>query len=328
MFKSILLVFSACFVWGLIFVIPGLMIGFSSLEIALGRYFFLGIGSCAFLLIKGFHTWQRFSWSIWRQAILYALFVNIIYYFSLVTGLLYSSPSVIALLLGISPISITFYGNWRKKECSYRQLLVPCLLICCGLLCVNWPAFTSLPAEASWKYGFGLLCGLLSLIIWNWYVIANADFLKENPTVSSSDWSTLIGIATFLWVLAISSVLYFFVPTHYLHKYFVLDSTLISFIFGGIVLGLVCSWLGSYFWNVGSQALPISLAGQLTIFETIFGLIFVYILEQRLPNIIESIGIFTILSGVSLSMMLFNKSVPFVARKRFFGEAATLTSKP
>lgn len=308
MLKGILLVFSACFVWGLIFVIPGLMIGFSSLEIALGRYFFLGITSCVLLLIKGWHTWQKFSWPIWRQAISYALIVNVIYYFSLVTGLLYSSPSVIALLLGVSPITITFYGNWRQKECSYQQLIFPCILIGCGLICVNWSAFTSLPTEASWKYGFGLLCGFLSLIIWNWYVIANADFLKKNPAVSSSDWSTLIGVATFLWVVIICFILLFIAPAEDLRKYLVLDSSLVSFILGGLVLGLVCSWLGSYFWNVGSQALPISLAGQLTIFETIFGLIFVYLLEQRLPNIIELMGILTILGGVTLSMMRFNKS--------------------
>lgn len=308
MLKSILLVFSACFVWGLIFVIPGLMIGFSSLEIALGRYFFLGITSCIFLLIKGLHTWQKFSWSIWRQAISYALLVNILYYFSLVTGLLYSSASVIALLLGISPITITLYGNWRQKECAYRQLILPCVLIGCGLFCVNWSAFISLSSEASWKYGFGLLCGFFSLIIWNWYVIANANFLKKNPTVSSSDWSTLIGVATFLWVLIICLILLFITPTDYLNKYLILNSTLISFIFGGLVLGIICSWLGSYFWNMGSQALPISLAGQLTIFETIFGLFFVYLLEQHLPNMIESIGILTILGGVSLSMIRFNKS--------------------
>lgn len=313
MLKGILLVFSACFVWGLIFVIPGLMIGFSSLEIALGRYFFLGMTSLVLLLIKGFHTSRKFSWPIWRQAIFYAWLANIIYYFSLVTGLFYSSASVIALLLGISPITITFYGNWRQKVCSYRQLILPCLLIGCGLIGINWSAFHSLSAEATWRYGFGLLCGFVSLIIWNWYVIANADFLKKNPHVSSSDWSTLIGVATFLWVVIICLILLFIAPADEVKKYLEFNSSLVTFLFGGLVLGLVCSWLGSYFWNIGSRALPISLAGQLTIFETIFGLIFVYLLEQRLPNMIEFMGILTILGGVSLSMMRFNKSTSSIS---------------
>ncbi len=308
MLKGILLVLSACFVWGLIFIIPGFMSGFSPLEVALGRYFFLGIISCIFLLGKG--NWRKFSWPIWRQAILYALSVNILYYFSLVSGLRYSSASVIALIAGISPITIAFYGNWCQQEGSYRQILIPSLFIGCGLICVNWPALTSLSIEASWEYGFGLLCAIFSLIIWNWYIISNTQFLKQHPTISPSDWSTLIGVGTFGWVMTIGFGFFVITPTADLLKYVVWGPTLLAFLLGGCLLGFICSWLGSYFWNRGSQALPLSLAGQLTIFETIFGLIFVYLVEQRLPQFLEFIGIMTILSGVGLSMHLFHK--PFL----------------
>ncbi len=308
MLKGILLVLGACSVWGLIFVIPGLMTGFSPLEVALGRYFFLGTMSCFLMLGRGLRKWRQIPWTVWRQACLYALVVNILYYLSLVTGLRYSSASVIALLLGLSPITIAFYGNWRQKECSYRQLALPSLLISCGLLCVNWPAFSSLSSEAGWEYGFGLLCGIFSLVAWNWYMVANAQFLKHHAhVVSSSDWSTLIGAGTFVWVLFISLGLLITIPSDYLIKYTHLDSSLSSFLMGSLVLGFVCSWLGSYLWNRGCQLLPISLAGQLTIFETIFGLIFVYCIEKNLPSFIEFIGIITILGGVGLSMHLFRK---------------------
>lgn len=309
MLNGTLLVLSACFIWGLIFVIPGMMGGFSSLEIALCRYFFLGVVSSIFLLSKGLRNWQKIPWPIWRRALLYSLLVNIIYYFSLVTGILYSGASIIVLIAGISPITLTFYGNWSEKQCSFKQLLFPCFLICCGLLCVNSHAFSSLHAETSLKYGFGLLCGIISLVIWNWYVIANADFLKKNPVVTSSDWATLIGVGTFAWVILIGTGFLFFVSSDELIKYSTLNSTLLSFLFGGLVLGLVCSWLGSYLWNQGSQALPISLAGQLTIFETIFGLLFVYLIEQRLPSFIEFVGILIILGAVKLSMTRFNQSI-------------------
>lgn len=308
MLNGTLLVLSACFIWGLIFVIPGMMGGFSSLEIALCRYFFLGIASSIFFLSKGLRSWQKFSLSIWRRAFIYSLLVNIIYYFSLVTGLFYSGASVIVLLAGISPITLTFYGNWFEKQCSFKQLLFPCFLICCGLICVNAHAFSSLHAEASWKYGFGLLFGLVSLLIWNWYVIANADFLKKNPAVSPSDWATLIGVGTFAWVILICCFLFFFISSDELIKYRILNSALLSFLLGGLILGVVCSWVGSYLWNLGCQELPISFAGQLTIFETIFGLCFVYLLEQRFPSLIECTGILTILGAVRLSMTRFNQS--------------------
>ena len=41
-----------------------------------------------------------------------------------------------------------------------------------------------------------------------------------------------------------------------------------------------------------------SFAGQLTILETVFGLILIYILEQRLPPVVESIGIVLFLAAI------------------------------
>lgn len=307
MFKGCLLVFGACLVWGLIFVIPEFMKGFSPLEVALGRYFFLGITSCIIVLGQGIQKWRQIPWKIWRRACFYALFVNIFYYFSLTCGLRYSNPSVIALLCGISPITIAFYGNWRQKECSFRLLLIPSLFIGFGLLCVNWQGFFFSSSQAIWEYGFGLASGFVALIIWNWYMVVNAQFLKENETISSSDWSTLMGVGTFFWVLLIGCLFFASMPNKDLLKYTLFEPPLTSFLMGSLTLGLICSWLGSYLWNSGCKALPISLAGQLTIFETIFGLIFVYLLERNLPSFIEFIGIISILSGVGLSMHFFSK---------------------
>ena len=308
MLKGISSVLAACMVWGLIFIIPGLMTGFNAVEVALGRYFFLGIVSCALIVWQGWRKWRKVPRPIWRYAVFCALFVNIFYYTSLITGARYASSSVMALLMGLSAILAAFYGNWQQKECSYSRLALPSCLIILGLVCVNWTAVSSLAVGAGLEYAFGLLCGLCSLITWSWYMVANARFLREHPHVSSSDWSTLVGIATFAWVALIGILALFIFPTTALEKYTILDKPLVYFLAGGLILGCVCSWLGSYFWNYGCQLLPISLAGQLTIFETIFGLTFVYLVEKRLPLPLECVGIGCILSGASLSMHLFRAS--------------------
>lgn len=307
MFKGITFVLSACLVWGLIFVVPGWMGGFSPLEVALARCFFFGIISCFFLICKGFQHWKSIPWSIWRQATIFALIVNVLYYISLVVGLRYSSAAVIALLTGISPIAIAFYGNWREKECSYIQLILPSLLIVCGLVWINWYAFMELPPSATWEYIFGLTCGVFSLCAWVWFVVANSRFLKQHPSLPYIDWATIMGSVTLIWVLLIGTFALIFAPAEHQEKYWVLDETLVSFLIGGVILGFICSWLGTYLWNLGSQRLPISLAGQLTIFETIFGLMFVYLIEQSLPTPPELIGILAILSGVGLSIYIFSK---------------------
>ena len=258
MLKGVLLILSACLIWGLIFVIPSVMEDFSPLEVAMGRYFFLGIISCIMMAGQGFQKWRSIPWKTWGWAALYALVVNIFYYFSLVMGLRYSSASVIALLMGLSPITLAFYGNWRQKECSYRQLILPSLFIGCGLICVNFEAFSSLSDQTSWQYIIGLFCGLFSLIAWNWYVVSNAQFLKSNPHISSSDWSSMIGIVTFGWVLMILLVFLSITSSDDLQKYSEGGPPLYYFLGGTLILGFMCSWLGCYLWNIGSQAIPIS----------------------------------------------------------------------
>ena len=307
MLKGFLLVLCACSMWGLNFVLPGLMPGFSPIEVTLGSFFFLGILSCFLIFRKGNHKWHSIPRNLWVQAALYALVGNIIYCFFLVTGLRYSNASVIALLIGLSPITISFYGNWRQKECKNRQLIIPSLLIGMGLICVNWEAFFSLSGQAGWEYAFGLLCGILSLIAWNWYVVANAHFLKLHPTFSLSDWSNMIGVGTFAWVLIITPI--FLATSNFddLRKYSQFGPSVYYFLAGILVLGLVCYWLGFYLWNRGSQKLPVPLAGQLTIFETIFGILFYYLLDASLPTSLQFLGMVTTLAGVCLSVHLFTK---------------------
>lgn len=314
MLKGILIILSACLIWGLIFIIPGLMEEFSPLEVALGRYFFLGIISCILMAGQGFHKWQSIPRSVWIKAAFFALVVNIFYYFSLVMGLRYSNASVIALILGLSPITLAFYGNWKQKECSYQQLILPSLLIGLGLFCVNWKAFVTMSYQAISEYVTGLLCGLFSLFAWNWYVVANTQFLKVNTHIRPSDWSTVIGIVTFGWVLLILPFCYLFCSHEELEKYSHTSSPLYYYLGGCMVLGFMCSWLGSFLWNIGCQSIPISLAGQLTIFETLFGILFVYILKFSLPTTLELLGITSILTGICLSMYHFRKPAPATHR--------------
>jgi drug/metabolite transporter (DMT)-like permease len=308
MIIGILLVLAACFVWGLIFVIPELLLTFTPLEVALGRYAFLGIFSLIFMLFQGWQKWRHFSIDIWKTAVWYALIINIFYYFFLITGLRYSNPSVMALLLGISPITISFYGSWRQKDCPFRQLILPSSLIVCGLILVNFSALVDESVYSISQYLFGLLCGLLSLIAWNWYVIANAEFLRRRSDLLPSDWANLIGVGTLFWVILIGGAIALLTSFDYLQRFWIWNEELRLFLIGTFILGFFCSWLGSYLWNQGTKSLPISLAGQLTIFETIFGLLFVYLFEQRWPSGLETLGIIAILGGVSYTVNVFRKA--------------------
>ncbi len=306
MSKGIFFALAACFIWGLIFVVPGFMGSFSSFEVALGRYFFYGIIS---LLLFSRMLGKReasYSGKIWFKAFLFSLFSTFSYYVCLVLSIRYASADISALLLGLSPVTIAVYANYKKKECNFKELIVPSIMICFGLLAINLPKIYA--AESPSNYFLGLLFAVGSLTLWSWYMVANAHFLKANQNICPGNWSTLVGVATFFWVLFFGGILFLVFPEQCsFTQYSSFNPEIQRFFVGAAVLGVACSWLGAFLWNRASVYLPVSLAGQLTLFETVFGLAFVYALESRLPTLSDFLGMTLFLIAVIMGIRLFSK---------------------
>lgn len=303
MVKGIAYALGACLVWGLNFIVPQFLEGFSSIEISLGCYFFYGVISLFILLNDYFQGRGRFKWSIWYKASYFSLISTIVYYTCVVLALRFATPAICALILGISPIVIAFYGNWKHKECRFRSLIFPALLILLGLVVINVPQFST--SDSPSTYLLGLFCAFLGLLSWGWYVVENSRFLKDNPTVASSDWSTLVGVATLFWVLLGGAIIaLFFTEQMPLEKYQTFDTLTKNYLIGCAILGVICTWVAAYLWNRASLKLPLSLLGQLAIFETIFGLVYVYTLDQRLPTHTEYLGITLFLGAVGYGIRL------------------------
>jgi drug/metabolite transporter (DMT)-like permease len=231
--------------------------------------------------------------TVWRRALIYSLIFVVGYYPCVVLGLRCSTPAICALVMGIGPIVIALYGNWKERECSFRSLIFPSIVILIGLALINVPALNA--SETPSTYLIGLLGCLCALITWSWSVVAHARFLRSNRQVSSSDWATMNGVTTFIWV-----GLFILLTKDYCdqEKYLTWTPQLMMFLGGSAVLGVVCSWVGGFLWNKATLHLPVSLAGQLTIFETIFGLVFIYLLQQRLPPVMECIGMVLFLIAI------------------------------
>ncbi|PJD94015.1 MAG: EamA family transporter [Parachlamydia sp.] len=309
MLLGVLLVLAACLIWGLIFVVPLFMAGFTAFEVVLGRHLCFGTLSICLL----FYIWGRGALHISREmifkALLFALVTNIIYYTTLVLALRSASPAVTALISGLSPITIALYGNLKQRTYSFKSLLVPSILILLGLILVNIPAL-----ENRWfsdnieNYLFGLVCALAALIAWTWYVVANAEFLKRNPGLPASQWATMIGAATFCWVALLGITVGIVDATIIdIAKIDPFEERFIIFLTGCLILGIVCSWIGSYLWHRASTLLPIALAGQLTVFETVFALMFVFFVEARIPFASEVLGILIMLAAVVGSLWMLEK---------------------
>ncbi len=311
MLKGTIYAIAACLIWGLIFVVPPYLKGFDSLEIALGRHCIYGITSCLLLLWASRNASIKYPLAIWGQAFLFSLIANIFYYSCVVMGVKHASPSITALILGVSPVLISFYGNWLQKECNFKSLIIPSVLILVGLFMVNIPIFQQEELGSQKPYYLiGVLASFGALFSWCWFVVANARFLKNNPEIDPQAWSTISGVTTLIWVLFLGGSYEIWQGAEHWQKFITPSPELWVFLGGCATLGILCSWIGYFLWNKASMLLPVSFAGQLTMFETIFGLLYFYLLKQESPPIVELAGITLMLSAILYGMKAFTEEQP------------------
>lgn len=307
MVKGIAFALAACSVWGLLYVIPQFLNGFSTIEITLGCYLFYGLISLGIFIADRSRGRCHYPRAIWYKASYFSLISTIIYYTSVVLALRYATPATCALIMGTSPIVIAFWGNFKRKVIRNRRLILPSIMMVLGIIVLNFPQFNSDHSPAN--YFLGLFFGFVGLASWGWYVVKNSQFLKENPDVHSGDWSTLVGVATLGWVVLTALITWLFFSEHVnAHKFLLFDQALAQYTIGCAILGLICTWLAAFFWNRASIMLPVPLLGQLAIFETLFGLFYVYTYDLRLPSPIESMGISLLLGAVIYSIRLLGQA--------------------
>ncbi len=302
MILGILFALGACLLWGTIFVIPQFLPEFSSLEVALGRYFFYGLFS-ALLLIKKF---PRQSLRTWSLAFFFGLVANVIYYIGIVIGVRFATPPVTVLVVGMCPVMAALYGNLHSREFSFRGLLLSCFVMVCGIVLVN-------VTEIDWSFGksslkeymIGMAGAIVALLTWAHYAVQNAKFLKANPELPRTEWATMIGVSTLFWVILLTGFLTMSSNEIInLQKFVHYSPQLGKFLLCTAFLGIACAWVGCYWWNKASSLVPISIIGPLIIFETLFGLLCVFLYEMRMPTAIEFTGITAMLGGVLLCFAL------------------------
>src|SRR6202012_20575 len=77
-----------------------------------------------------------------------------------------------------------------------------------------------------------------------------------------------------------------------------------------LVLAIGASWLGNGLWNAAAKRLPLTLSGQMIVFETLFALVYGFIYDGRLPRGLEIAAIALLLIGVSWSVSLHSRDDP------------------
>ncbi|WP_169515781.1 DMT family transporter [Amycolatopsis nigrescens] len=284
----------ACLLWGLDVFVPLLLPGFGAMTIAASRFLAYGLVSLLILAARGrLSLVAGYGPRVLGQCLLLGAVGEFAYYVFVVLGVKFVGGPVVAVIIGILPVTVTVCGG--SEELPVRRLAVPITLILSGVLLVN---LTEIDWREVGSHGpagqlLGVGCAIAALAMWTWFAVANARFLNRNPQVSAADWSAMLGVAT-LVPAAVTAP-------------FVLDLSapggqLAGLAAGALVLGLAVSWLGTVFWNRASRGLSVSLLGQLMVFETIASLTYIFLHAGTAPPPVEVAGIALAVIGLSLGI--------------------------
>ncbi|ANH78909.1 DMT family transporter [Candidatus Chlamydia sanziniae] len=299
----------ACFYWAIVFVIPNLLKSFKELDIVLVRYTIFGLFSLICCIGKMPSLLKKTPLYIWKKSILWTLLVNPIYYFGITLGIRYIGAAMTVMIAGLSPVAILYYSNIKQKELSYSILFAISCIIIAGVVLTHISTFHLSMTTSLWQYILGIGAVTLSTILWVAYVICNQALLEKHPSLAPDAWCYLLGISALIICLPLIILFDILGLTHITQNLISHNPISERFLFISLcaIMGVFSSAKAITAWNKASLYLSSALLGTMLIFEPLFGLVFSYLYAQNLPSIQESLGIFLMLGGSLLSLVLFGR---------------------
>jgi drug/metabolite transporter (DMT)-like permease len=188
------------------------------------------------------------------------------------------------------------------------MLALPLCGVLAGLLLINLSRGSTFDGNTRFSV-LGIACLLLPVAMWTWYAVANAAFLKRRPDISATEWASVIGVATFALTVSLLAAELWFGTAADSAVRLVSTGQWVAFSGWSIVLGAGASWGAAALFNKASARLPVALTGQLIVFETVFGVVYVFLAEGRPPKSIEFAGFALAIAGIWLCIRILHPRV-------------------
>ncbi|AQW28682.1 DMT family transporter [Ralstonia syzygii subsp. celebesensis] len=291
--------------WGMVFIAPRALPAFSPWELALGRY--LAYGAIAALAASP--ILPRIARKITRADCLalarQSCSGNLVYYVLLAFGVQLAGVAPASLIIGVLPITVTVLGRGDHGAVPLSRLAWPLLVVAAGIACINIDLFShdavAADARPIWQRLAGIACAAGALCSWTWYAVDNARHLQRNPHFSSNEWSALYGISTGVLSAVLTVVAVLAAGTGWAHGGGRVWTTFWA-VNAAVALG--ASLIGNNLWNIAARRLPLTLSGQMIVFETLFALAYGFVYDHRWPRPLEMAAIALLIAGVGWSVRL------------------------
>ncbi|MDR6094747.1 DMT family transporter [Stenotrophomonas sp. SORGH_AS_0321] len=279
--------------WGVVFLAPAVLLAFDALQLSAGRYLIYGLVALLLLAPRWKRLAPRIGMAEWRGLVWLSLAGNLVYFLLLATAVQWAGGAAASLIVGLIPVVVTLVAVREEGAVQLRQL-APALLLCLlGVALVGYEALVSEHVQTPWRQRvLGLVCAFGALLSWAAYSVGNSRWLARRPDLSAHDWSLLTGVVTgALALLLVPSAFVFDGSVHAPAQW-----GLFWMVSAGVAV--IASLLGNACWNRASRLLPLTLTGQMIVFETLFALLYGFAWQRRWPTLLETIAIGCLVAGV------------------------------
>ncbi len=289
--------------WGMVFLAPKATPDASPALMAAGRY--LAYGLIAAVLVAP--RWKRLTALLtgeaWRALVLLSVLGNLLYYALLVVAVHWAGVSASALIVGMVPVVVALWGLREPGAAPLGRIAPALALAVIAVVLIGHEASHGAPDASGagegtrplWSSLVGLVCAIAALLSWSAYAVFNSRWLDRLPQVSAHDWSLLTGVVTGGLSLGLAVLALFDPP-----RWAVSDWGLFAGVSVAVAFG--ASIVGNAFWNRASRLLPMTLMGQMIVFETLFALAYGFLLARRGPTLLEGLAVVLMVASVLLSV--------------------------
>lgn len=290
--------------WGLTFIAPLAVVPFSPWDLMVVRYGVFGLTSACLMVSPRFRpgpmTAAQITTGLLLGAFGYTAYVSFVFF-----AVAHAGVTIPPLIIATTPVVMALVSNRGHRKVPWRPLALPLGLILLGVLSVNASALGTAPSGDRREIVVGALCGFGSLVTWIAYATFNQRVMEGRDAPETLRWTGVQGVGAALGSLAVLPVTSFHGGLD--HSLALLNTPEgLRFLGWCLAMGIGSSWLATLCWVVASRRLPLALTAQLIVGESVFGLLYGFAWEGRLPTPAQALGAGLQFAGLVAAIAVFH----------------------